>query len=101
MDWLSRHASEILVAVITASLIQLVDYLFAKRSKVFFLFHQCRSISGWQCSDSHDYLSTLEFWPSRCGSSSCSSFSFASPLSSMAADGDGYKGPTRRTLAIP
>lgn len=38
MDWISSHASEILVAVITAVIIKSIDYLLAKRSKMFFFF---------------------------------------------------------------
>ncbi|SRR6266403_1320445 len=61
MDWLSRHASEILVAVITASLIQLVDYLFAKRSKVFFFF---TNAAQFQVGNAPTHTITLALWNS-------------------------------------
>jgi hypothetical protein len=38
MDWISRHASEILVAVITALVIKGLDYLLARRPKVVFFY---------------------------------------------------------------
>jgi hypothetical protein len=38
MDWMSKHASEILVAVITALVIKGLDYLLARRSKVVFFY---------------------------------------------------------------
>lgn len=38
MNWISNHASEILVAVITWIIVRLLDYRFAKRSKVFFFY---------------------------------------------------------------
>jgi hypothetical protein len=38
MDWISKHASEILVAIITAIIIKLIDYRFAKQSKVVFFY---------------------------------------------------------------
>jgi hypothetical protein len=38
MDWISRHASEILVAVLTALIIKGLDYLLARRAKVVFFY---------------------------------------------------------------
>lgn len=40
MDWISRHASEILVAVLTALIIKGLDYLLARRAKVVFFYTQ-------------------------------------------------------------
>jgi hypothetical protein len=64
MDWINRHASEILVAIITAVIIKVIDYLLAKRSKLFFFYTNAAQfhipVPGQQGPTAHTI--TLALW---------------------------------------
>ncbi len=64
MDWINQHASEILVAIITAIIIKVIDYLLAKRSKLFFFYTNAAQfhipVPGQQGPTAHTI--TLALW---------------------------------------